>query len=276
MGKRIAHVCANYTIPINCLCPPIRSYDLSFQFIAGSSLLSIACGASFLTIHFESRADNLYALPASQARADLAKQVALFASPPRISMVFVVGKDGKSNVLTKPVLTKLSKMDQFINHELRSADDNGWSFEDICYRQQMSFNATDGGSPVNADCMKMTPLDLYRTPQLFGTPIATRTWPYVPNFTQNRIVKADLTVTDPIVQHLPSGTSKLFSATGFLLLYHTSGEKEDLAKSLAWEQALIDFINDDIKPHSYNPKDSETFSSTPPSFTPHDVDSTLR
>ncbi|EZG45095.1 patched family protein [Gregarina niphandrodes] len=226
-------------------------YDFPLWFIIGSLTIGLVAGLSFLNIQFETRADNLYALPASQARAELAKQASLFGDPPRISMVFVVSKDN-SNVLTKPVLSKLERLDQYIQRNLTS-DEEGWRFDDVCYRQYLKFGSDQKTVETVPPCVSMTPLDLYRNSRMYGVPIATRVWPYVPNLSQNKIVKADLAVTDPGIQRLPSGTVKLFNATGFLMLYDTASDKAVKAKSMEWEQAFINFINHDLKPFSADP-----------------------
>lgn len=263
-------------------------FDRPFAFMAGSLIVAGLCAISFLFITFETRADLLYALPASRARSDLAKQAALFDKPPRINMVFVVSKDG-DKILTSSVLRKLKKLDHYIKHDLHAPTSKrgaggGFTFEDVCYRMTLpsvDFSAvsgvpalpaptahtphTDPGSGSSphphaattadavepAPCYSMTALDLYRSDRQFGMPLATRQWPYVPNVVSNKITKADLMLANPEFVRLPSGTTKLTNATGFLMLYQTNAEDlVALERSLAWEQSLVYFINNHVRRHA--------------------------
>lgn len=244
-------------------------FDHAIWFICASILIVIVCSLSFFFIHFETRADLLYALPSSQARSDLAKLATLFGTPPRVNMVFVVSAFNHS-ILTPTVLRKVRHLDDYIKHNListpseRSKSPQSFGYEDVCHRMflpDVNFSAvapTDSESSRSAaipDCYSMGPLDLYRNERLYGTPLATRSWPYIPNVAANKIIKADLTLTDPSIVTLPSGTTRLFNATGFLFLYHTASDTpEKLSRSLEWEKALINFINHRVKPFAYKAK----------------------
>eukprot|EP01055_Gregarina_sp_Pseudo9_P005824 Gregarina_sp_Pseudo_9__5823@NODE_88_length_4393_cov_8_233578_g80_i0_p1_GENE_NODE_88_length_4393_cov_8_233578_g80_i0NODE_88_length_4393_cov_8_233578_g80_i0_p1_ORF_typecomplete_len1374_score274_55Patched/PF02460_18/1_6e100Sterolsensing/PF12349_8/2_9e03Sterolsensing/PF12349_8/5_1e23Sterolsensing/PF12349_8/3MMPL/PF03176_15/5_2e03MMPL/PF03176_15/1_4e07MMPL/PF03176_15/1_7e03MMPL/PF03176_15/4_9e09ACR_tran/PF00873_19/17ACR_tran/PF00873_19/9_8e10SecD_SecF/PF02355_16/6e05SecD_SecF/PF02355_16/2_4e03SecD_Se len=244
-------------------------FDHALWFICASILIVFVCSLSFLFIHFETRADLLYALPSSQARSDLAKLATLFGSPPRVNMVFVVSAFNHS-ILTPTVLRKVRHLDDYIKHNLvstpssRSRDPAAFSYDDVCHRMvlpDVNFSAV-APSPLESaetaaipDCYSMGPLDLYRNEKQYGTPLATRSWPYIPNVAANKIIKADLTLTDPNIVKLPSGTTRLYNATGFLFLYHTASDTpEKLRKSLEWEKALVDFVNHRIKPYAYRAK----------------------
>eukprot|EP01053_Blabericola_migrator_P007160 Blabericola_migrator_1__7159@NODE_362_length_9426_cov_300_827118_g290_i0_p1_GENE_NODE_362_length_9426_cov_300_827118_g290_i0NODE_362_length_9426_cov_300_827118_g290_i0_p1_ORF_typecomplete_len1321_score261_61Patched/PF02460_18/5_2e03Patched/PF02460_18/7_3e100Sterolsensing/PF12349_8/9e23Sterolsensing/PF12349_8/1_3e04Sterolsensing/PF12349_8/1_5MMPL/PF03176_15/3_7e08MMPL/PF03176_15/4_9e03MMPL/PF03176_15/1_3e09ACR_tran/PF00873_19/11ACR_tran/PF00873_19/7_6e09SecD_SecF/PF02355_16/2_3e05SecD_SecF/PF0235 len=240
-------------------------FDHAIWFICGSSFVVLVCALSFLFIHFESRADLLYALPASLARSDLAKLATLFGPPPRVNMVFVVSAANET-ILNPPVLKKVKQLDDYIKHQLvshNSHDGSSYSYQEVCHRMllpDVNFSAVaEDDVAARAmdlpDCYSMGPLDMYRSERQFGVPLATRNWPYIPNVAANKIIKADLALTDPGIIRLPSGTTRLFNATGFLFLYHTAADTpEKLSKSLQWETALIKFINHRIKPYAHKAK----------------------